>query len=267
MKARSLMVDGFEKSVAEKMPKMKKLEEPLPPGPPHEAQPVTEDRLEMVEEKRTSERQPEKAAIFQPKKAEGEQTVDVFRLIEDLHAQLLVSGETRRALEMDLHSHQKTIHQLTQDNQDLRRELEELRKELQKLRETQSESIYLKEENEDALERIQRLQQELREMNEALAETARERNDALRRIQDLTLQLEQAEILQIKGRLKEREASHFYEENQRLQSKFEEVLAQNVDLERKYESLKKSFNEVRESLTLLRDSCKTSFYNLPEAPE
>jgi len=261
------MVDGFEKSVAEKMPKMKKLEEPLPPGPVREAQPLTEERLETIEERRTSQRELEKPAIFGPKKTEGEQTGDVFGLIEDLHAQLLVSGETRRALEMDLHSHQKTIHQLAQDNQDLRREMEELRKEVQKLRETQSESIYLKEENEDALERIQRLQQELRQRHEALAETTRERDDALRRIQDLTLQLEQAEILQIKGKLKEREASHFFEESQRLQSKFEEVLAQNVDLERKYETLKRSFNEVRESLTLLRDSCKTSFYNIPEAPE
>jgi len=267
MKARSLMVDGFEKSVAEKMPKMKKLEEPLAPDLTSEAQPVSEDRLEAVEEMRTSEKQLERTVVFQPKRADADQSGDVLRLIEDLHGQLLASGRTKRALEMDLHSQQKTIHQLSQDNQDLRRQLEDLRKELQRLEETQAESVYLKEENEDALERIQRLQQELKQMNETLTKTTQEREDALSRIQDLKAQLEQTELLQIKGKLKEREASHFYEENQRLQSKLEEVLAQNMDLERKYETLKKSFNEVRESLTLLRDSCKKNYYNLSETSE
>jgi predicted nuclease with TOPRIM domain len=67
--------------------------------------------------------------------------------------------------------------------------------------------------------------------------------------------------------LKEREASHFSEENRELRSKLEETLTQNMDLERKYEAVRKSFNEVRESLILLRDSCKTNYYNLSEIPE
>jgi len=44
-------------------------------------------------------------------------------------------------------------------------------------------------------------------------------------------------------------------------------LTQNIDLERKYEEVKRSFHEIRESLTLLRDSCKTNLYNLSETPE
>ena len=63
-------------------------------------------------------------------------------------------AQTKRALEMDLSSYQKTIHQLAQDNQELRRQLETLTKEHQSLKEFQSESIYLQEENADALERI-----------------------------------------------------------------------------------------------------------------
>jgi chromosome segregation ATPase len=140
-------------------------------------------------------------------------------------------------------------------------------KEYQRLEESQSESIYLKEENEDALEKIQGLQQELREMNEALAKSIQERDEALSRVQDLESRLEQNELLQIKGRLKEREASHFYEESQNLQSRLEKTLSQNLELERKYEVLKRSFNEVKESLTLLRDSCKKNYYNLSETPE
>ena len=271
MKPRSQVItaDGFDKNVAEKMPKIRKLEDSLPSPLEGEPQPLEEDHPETAPEVIFSEKQTEKKVIFEsPKKGiEGEQNLDVLKLIEDLHAQFLASAQTKRALEMDLASYQRTIHQLAQDNQELRRQLENQSKEHQKLKESQSESIYLKEENEDALERIQRLQQELREMKEALAHTTQERNESLSRIQDLESQLEQNELLQIKGRLKEREASHFYEENQKLQSRLEEVLSQNMDLERKYETLRKSFNEVRESLILLRDSCKKNYYNLSETPE
>jgi len=271
MKPRSqvIMADGFDKNVAEKMPKIRKLEEPLPLNLEIESQPLEDDHHEVIQEMRSAEKQPEKEVIFEPPKrgTETEPNLDVMRLIEDLHGQLLVSGRTKRALEMDITSHQKTIHQLARDNKDLRSQLEEMRKELQRLKEIQSESIYLSEENTDALERIKEFQQELREMNEASARTTQERNEALSRIQDLESQMEQNEVLKIKGKLKEREASHFSEENRELQFKLEETLSQNMDLERKYETLRKSFNEVRESLTLLRDSCKTNYYNLSEIPE
>jgi DNA repair exonuclease SbcCD ATPase subunit len=62
--------------------------------------------------------------------------------------------------------------------------------------------------------------------------------------------------------MKEREASLFAEENRELRTRLEEVLAQNMDLERKYGDMRQSFHEVKESLTLLRDSCKTDYYNL-----
>jgi DNA repair exonuclease SbcCD ATPase subunit len=269
MKPRSQVItaDGFDKNVAEKMPKIRKLEESLPTPLEAEPQPLKEDRPEMIQEMRSSEKQVEKTVIFQPPKAETEQTVDVLKLIEDLHAQLLASARTKRALEMDLTSYQKTIHQLAQDNQELRHQLEALSKEHQRLKELQSESIYLQEENTDALERIKEFQLELREMREALMKATQEREEALERIRDLESQMEQNEVFKIKGKLKEREASLFSEENRELQSKLEEALARNMDLERKYESLKKSFNEVRESLTFLRDSCKTNYYNLSENPE
>jgi DNA repair exonuclease SbcCD ATPase subunit len=269
MKPRSQVItaDGFDKNVAEKMPKVRKLEESLPTLLEAEPQPLKEDRPEMIQEMRSSEKQVEKTVIFQPPKAETEQTVDVLKLIEDLHAQLLASARTKRALEMDLTSYQKTIHQLAQDNQELRHQLEALSKEHQRLKELQSESIYLQEENTDALERIKEFQLELREMREALMKATQEREEALERIRDLESQMEQNEVFKIKGKLKEREASLFSEENRELQSKLEEALARNMDLERKYDSLKKSFNEVRESLTFLRDSCKTNYYNLSENPE
>ncbi|NWF92504.1 MAG: hypothetical protein HXY46_06275 [Syntrophaceae bacterium] len=267
MRTRMLTVDGFEKSIAEKMPKMKKLEESVSPDPAGEVQALREEQPEGVGEVKAFEGHSEKVETFEPKRLENEQTVDVLRLIEDLHGQLLASARAKRALEIDLQSQQKTIHQMSQDNQELRRQLEDLRKELQRVKETQAEAAYLKEENEDALEKIEKLRQELREANEALLQTTRERDEALSRVQDLSLQLQQAEILQIKGRLKEREASHFYEENQSLQSKLEEVLAQNIELERRCETLKKSFDEVRESLTFLRDSCKKEYYNLSETAE
>jgi DNA repair exonuclease SbcCD ATPase subunit len=271
MKLRSQVVtaDGFDTNVAEKMPKMRKLEEPFPLPSEVEIQPLKEDYSDPLAEMKSPEKQAERKEIFESlqKGIETEQSLDVLKLIEDLHAQLLAAAQTKRALEMDLTSYQKTIHQLTQDNQELRRQLETLSKEHQKLKELQSESIYLQEENADALERIKEFQQELRETREALTKVSWEKEETLERIRELEAQIEQNEVIKIKGKLKEREASLFFEENRALQSKLEEALARNMDLESKYETLKKSFNEVRESLTFLRDSCKANYYNLSEGPE
>ena len=262
-KSQTITQDGFERNVAEKMPKIKKLEEPLPSDFEEATPSLQEDQHETIQEVKSPEKIVEREdSLPSLKKAvEREQDLDVLRLIEDLHNQLLLSSRTKKALEIDLVSYKKTIHQLTQDNKDLRSELEDLRKQLQRLKEIQSESIYLKEENIDALEKIQEFQQELRELKEILAKTANERNEALGRVHELESQMEENELIRIKGRMKEREASHFYEENRTLQSNLEEALTKNMELERKYETLRRSFNEVKESLTLLRDSCKKSYYD------
>jgi chromosome segregation ATPase len=271
MKPRSqaMPADGFDTNVAEKMPKIRRLGEPLPSFLEAEPQPLEEEQPSPIPEMRSPEKPVERKVVFEsPKKGtEIGQSLDVLKLIEDLHTQLLAGAQTKRALEMDLTSYQKTIHQLTHDNQTLRHQLETLDREHQKLKEFQSESIYLREENADALERIKEFQQELKEMREALNKVTLEREEALDRIRNLESQMEQTEVVQIKGKLKEREASLFSEENRELQSKLEEALARNMDLERKYETLKNSFNEVRDSLTFLRDSCKANYYNLSENPE
>ena len=265
--------DGFDTNVAQKMPRIRKLEEPHTLHLEQEPQPQEEDDQTLIDEPlvpetSSPERQTEGKVIFEsPQKGvEAEQSLDVLKLIEDLHAQLLASAQTKRALEMDLASYKKSIHQLAQDNQELRRQWEALSKEDEKLKELQSESIYLQEEHADALERIKEFQQELREMKKALTKATQEREEALDRIRGLESQVEQSEVTKIKGKLKEREASLFSEENRELQSKLEEALARNTDLERKYETLRRSFNEVRESLAFLRDSCKANYYNLSEAP-
>lgn len=271
MKPRSqaITADGFDTNVAEKMPKIRKSEESFHSPQEEESIPLKEERHEPIPEIRPPERQIEREWVFESLKTKGEteQSLDVLSLIEDLHAQLLASAQTKRALEMDLVSYKKTIHQLSQDNQALHQQLESLRKEHQRLQEVQSESYYLQEENTDALEKIKELQQELKDMRQVLSKAIQEKEEALNRMHDLEAQMEQNEVVKIKGKLKEREASLFSEENRELQSKLEVALAQNLDLERKYESLKKSFHEVRESLTFLRDSCKANYYNLTETPE
>jgi DNA repair exonuclease SbcCD ATPase subunit len=255
--------DGFDKNVAEKMPKVKRQEE-FPP-PEIEAQPLKEDPQEIRTEVRSQEVEIEKEVILpSPQSEEREKQPDVSRLIEDLHTQLLALGKTKRALEMDLASDRKALFQLAQDNKELRAQLEDLTAKLQRLGEVQRETLYLREENMDALERIRDLQQEFRSVRESFDLASRERDEALSRIRDLESQIEEKELLWIKGKLKEREASHFAEENRELREKLEEVLSQNIDVERKYEEIRRSFKEVRESLTLLRDSCKTNLYNLSE---
>jgi len=266
VRGQTVVDDGFDKNVAEKMPKVKRQEE-FPP-PEEEIQPLGEAPQETKTEIRSQEAEIEREVIL-PSSPRGEsgKTLDVSRLIEDLHTQLLVLGKTKRALEMDLASDRKSLFRLAQDNKELRAQLEDLTEELQRLKEVQTETLYLREENADALERIRDLQQEFRGAREALELTSRERGEALSRIRELESQIEEKELLWIKGKLKEREASHLTEENRELRERLEEMLSENIDLERKYEEIRRSFSEVRESLTLLRDSCKTNLYNLSEDPE
>ncbi len=269
MKARDHMSmgDGFDRNVAEKMPTVKKAEETLPPPESERLEP-REEPVEVKQDSPVLTKAAEKRSPFQPfpKEAEPEPQRDVMKLIEDLHTQLLASGRTKSALEMDLASSQKSLHRLAQDNQDLRGQLDQVRRELQKVREGQTEAAYLREENEDALERIRDFQQEVRSLREALAKMTQEKEEALGRVRQMESEEQQSELLRIKERLREREASHFSRENQELQARLEAVLAENAELEEKYETLRKSFSEVKESLAVLRDSFKASYYKTPEAP-
>src|SRR5512139_2962302 len=147
MKSRGQVMpaDGFDMNVAEKMPKIKRIEEPFPSPSEENLHLLEEDRQKSVAEMRSREEQAEEKAIFESLKKgiETEKSLDVLKLIEDLHAQLHAAAQTKRALEMDLTSHKQTAHQLAQDNQELRRQLQALSKEHQRLKEFQSESIYL----------------------------------------------------------------------------------------------------------------------------
>src|SRR3989304_8569161 len=220
-RAHAATEDGFDTNVAQKMPKIRKLEEPHTPILEQDPQPQEKDDRPPIDEQTIipeaifPEKQIERKVIFEsPQKGvEREQSLDVLKLIEDLHAQLLALAQTKRALEMDLASYKKSIHQLAQDNQELRRQWEALSREHQRLQELQSESTYLQEGNVDALERIKEFQKELREMRETLAKATQEREEAFDRIRDLESQMEQNEVVRIKGKLKEREASLSPEEN------------------------------------------------------
>jgi len=270
MKAReqAMAGDGFDRNVAEKMPRIKQQEEPFPSFIEEEreskSQILVPQPQGIPEEETERATSPQSFPPFQGKEKESDLNLDVTGLIEDLHHQLLVSSRSMRALEVELASGRRTIHQLSHDNTELRQQIEALNQDLRKLREVESESRYLREENEEASERIRELQQELKSAKEILARTTQEREGVLKRVEVLESEKEQSEVLWIKGRLREKEASHFSEENQQLRMSLEKALDQNMEIEQKYEALKKSFREVKESLGLLRDSCKSSYYNLNE---
>ena len=267
MKTRSHLIisDGFDKNVAEKMPKVLKEEESPPAEPGTESQPIQEGPSETVSSEVRVETEFGPPLLEEERGAEKSE--EVLNLIEDLHNQLLVSSRTRRTLEVDLASLQMDIHHLGRENAELRRQLEDQMKEIQRLKEVQVESIYLKDENADAVEKLQELHQELREVKEGLAKITQERDEALHHVRQLEAQKEQDELLRVKGRLKEKEISHLSKENQELQSRLKEAFAQNLEIEKKYETVRKSFDEVREALTLLRDSVKKDYYHLSETPE
>lgn len=259
-KSQLLEADGFDRIIAEKMPKMKKMEEPF--YSVKEENPVFE---ECQSEKILGEKT-EKTPVFEPSSDAqlSTGTFDLSGLIEDLHHQLLLSQKAQKTMELDKISYEKKIHHLIQENRELRSKLDFLQRELQRFKESSLELNYLKEENEEALEKIRELQQELRVMKENLTKLIKEKEEASRRVQELEFQLDQLELTRMKEKWREKESSHFNEENLQLRAKLEETLAQNLELEKKYEALKKSFHEVRESLLLLRDSCKKNYYQISD---
>ncbi len=264
-KIQAAMEDGFDKIVAERMPKIKRFEE----YPSSEEGGEPQGLKEVPPEATLSEEYKEKQDLPETPQKEASlgKGLDILRLVDDLHSQLLSSSRAKKALEMNLVSSQKTIHQLTLENKELRKQMEELKKEIENSKEVYSELLYLKEENADALEKIRELMQTVKEMKESLTNALKEKEEVILRANQLEAQIEQNEISRVKGRLKEKEALHFSSESLELQSKLEEALAYNLELEKKYEALKISFNEVKESLTVLRDSCKANFYNLMETLE
>ena len=108
-----------------------------------------------------------------------------MKLIEDLHAQLLASNRTKRALEMDLASSQKTIQQLAQENQILGIQIEGFKKELQRFGRFSPNWPILRRRTKTPLEKISAMQGEMKVLKESLANTARERDQALDQIQML----------------------------------------------------------------------------------
>jgi DNA repair exonuclease SbcCD ATPase subunit len=294
--------DGFERNVAEKMPRIRKEEErvspfavrppaepvrePLPVRPLERDLPLAEPEPAKAPEAVPSAARPETApaearkppseapapkvsfqSFREERAAAAEPLAGIGKLIEDLHGQLLSSDRTRRAMELDLAAARKAVHQLTQENRELRSQLSEIGEEVQRFKTLQEEAAYLEEENEDARERINALQGELKTLRDLLDQAEREREAAQARARDLEGQVDRTGIHSIRGRLMEREIAHFTEENRKLQESLKEVLDQKADLENRHETLRKSFDEVRESILLLRDSCKTSYYNLADGAD
>ena len=104
-------------------------------------------------------------------------------------------------------------------------------------------------------------------LKERLAKALKEKDEAFNKVRELESQRDQNEVAWVKEKMREREASHFYEENLELRSRLEEALAKNAEMENKYDLLRRSFHEVKESLTMLRDTCKKNYYHLSDASE
>ena len=99
--------DGFDRIVAEKMPKIKQQEEPSPLDHKVESQELHEFHQDIRPLEKTTEVKITPSSSKE--RIEGEQNLDVLGLIEDLHAQLLASSRTKKALEMDRRRDSTTV--------------------------------------------------------------------------------------------------------------------------------------------------------------
>lgn len=262
------MVDGFESSVAQRMPQTKtqtrsekltslrevaRPEAEAPATAPETAERPAAARLEPVE------KVPRPLA---PKAEAPPEGGDVLRIVGQLKGQLLALETTKRALERELSTARRQVEHLAADNKALRGELESAAAAQAELLRLREENALLDEETADVLSRLEGLRSEGEESRERLAALAQENQAAGEELARLRLAASEGEMLRIKAEFLEKEKGSLSAENTQLARECEVLKDERDGLFREAASLKKSLKEIRESLLMVRDSARSDYYDL-----
>jgi len=269
------MADGFESSVAQRMPKTRTGARPdrvaslrevvrpeaeaadaLRPAPPETAErPPQTARLEPLER---PVKLPESLAGGRPGEAAG----DVLRIVGQLKGQLLALETTKRALERELSTTRRQVEHLAADNLALRGELEAAEAAQAELARLRHENALLEEETADVLARLEQLKAEGEEQREHLSALAQEHAAAAVELEGLRAASAEGELLRIKAEFMEQEKASLSQENAQLGRECEGLKDERDALGREVATLKKQLKEIRESLLLVRDSARSDYYDL-----
>ncbi len=240
------MSNGFERSVARKMPRV---------------------RSEVVESVEPVRREPPNLhdeIVHEEVSLEEEVQWDALSLVADLESQLQAAQDLKAALERDLASAKKTIDQLFLDNKELRALVKDQEKTVPRLQKLEQEITYLEEENSDALIRIQVMRTENEELKERVATLATERDTALNENRMVKSKIKEEETLRIQIAYLEKERKRSLQGQSELEENLKVALQRNTDLEKECHNLKKAMNEIKQSLLLVRNHAKRGYYGIKE---
>ncbi len=240
------MSNGFERSVARKMPRVRSEVE-------ESAEPIRRKSTDIHDQ-----------IIHEEVPLEKEVQWDALSLVADLESQLQTAQDLKAALERDLTSAKKTIDQLFSDNKELRALVEDQESIAPRLQKLEQEITYLEEENSDALIRIQVMRTENEELKENIATLATERDTALNENRMVKSKMKEEETLRIQIAYFEKERKRNLQRQSELEENLKVALQKNTDLEKEYHNLKKAMNEIKQSLLLVRNHAKRGYYSMKE---
>lgn len=187
---------------------------------------------------------------------------DVLRIVGQLKGQLLALETTKRALERELSTVRRQVEHLAADNKGLRAELEAAEVAQADLSRLREENALLEEESADVLSRLEQLKADSEEQRERLATLALENQASAAELTSLRAASADGEMLRIKAEFLDKEKFSLAEENAQLGRECEEIKDERDGLAREVITLKKSLREIRESLLLVRDSSRSDYYDL-----
>jgi chromosome segregation ATPase len=269
------MTDGFESSVAQRMPSTKAQapREPKPlrevptepepeemaaePGPPApEAEAAAQALRQQLRERPV--RLPDAVARQQGALEGG----DVLRIVGQLKGQLLALETTKRALERELSTARRQVEPLAADNKALREQLEVARAAQAEVERLREENALLEEEASDVLGRLEQFRRQNEEQRTRLDTLGQEQQAAAEELARLRSADTEGEFLRIKAEFLEKEKTSLAAENAQLGRECEELKDERDALGREVGALKKALKEIRESLLLVRDSARSDYYDL-----
>jgi chromosome segregation ATPase len=252
------MKDGFDKSVAERMPKMQKRR----PTRPWNVDPV----LLKTQEEHKEQLQPEPVAQVTPSEAPiakvvaQESIAKAVETIEDLNTEFTQIIFEKKDIQRKLNEHSRVLEVVEKENTSLKQNLMELEKAAHDNTLFEKEINFLNEQLEDADFYIQNVVGMLDEKNAGFDAETKKREVLEDRLRLFTKDIQEKAKLDVKVSILERDLTVSTVRVQELESRLEEEYRKRKPLEEEIVELKIALDKVYSSLSHIRLKAKREVY-------
>jgi chromosome segregation ATPase len=254
------MKDGFDKSVAERMPKMQKRR----PIRPWNVDPVL---LKTQEEHKEKQQQPEPEPVVHviseapvAKVVAQEAIAKAVETIEDLNSEFSQIIFEKKDIQRKLHEHSRVLEVVEKENTSLKQNLVDLEKTARDNTLFEREISFLNEQLEDADFYIQNVVGMLDEKNTSLGAETQQREILEQRLRMFSKDIQDKAKLDVKVSILERDLTVSTGRLQELESRLEEEYRKRKPLEDEIVELKSALDKVYSSLSHIRLKAKREVY-------